>query len=463
MREVRRSFRRSPILTMLAGLILALGFAGSTLAFTVMAAMSRTGSNGLLPLSFETLAEETVGGASRSLPWPAYEYLSSHISVPGVAIAAYGGPVRARLLAHGQGREISVSGVSSSFFPGFTRGGVFAGSFAPGWDNGSGEPEVVLAESLAKQLFGSVHSALGQDATLNGGQYRVIGVAPRSFTGLWAETDAWVAPEKMIALGNGSRAAASNTRSQSASAERISWKMEPIFFVLTASSTPTVQGNRIALERFAHAPENRRFHLHLSDGLTNDPVRDAKLRSWSHLTFIVAVTLIVAAGLNYAGLLLAQAPRQAEEIRLKRILGARTLRLIAEGMCGPAFTVLASFLLAAAGTILSLIFFGKQAAVLLPAGSISWPNVTHTLAVELAAVCLLAAAIALLPALRLLREGGAPRLGYTSTGDKWTGIAMRSMVAVQMASCIVMCLLAAPWSRQFAACRKRRLALNRLT
>jgi predicted permease len=428
-REIRRSFRRSPLLTVLACLILALGFAGSTAAFTVMAAISRAGFNGLLPLSFGTLAEETVGGASRALPWPAYEYLSTHIAAPGLTMAAYGGPVRVRLLVHGESREISVSGVSASFFQGFTRGSLFLGNIASGWDSGAGDHEVVLTESLASHSFGSGNAALGQTVTLNGGSYRVIGVAPRGFAGLWAETDAWVAPEKMIALGNQTRAVT----------DPLSWKITPIFFVLTASSA---ESNRSALEHFVHTPENLRFHLHYNDGLTKDPVQDARLRNWAQLTFLVAVTVILAAGLNYAALLLAQAPRQAEEIRLKRILGAGTLSLILEGIPGPAFVVFTSFLLAVAGTALALTFIGKEALALLPAGSISWQNVMRIFAIEFGAVWVLAVAIALVPALRLLREAGAPRLGYTSTGGKWAGIAMRSMVALQMASCLVMCLLA---------------------
>ncbi len=356
-------------------------------------------------------------------------------------MAAYGGPVRARAAADGQSREISVAGVSASFFPQFTRGGCGVGNFSSGWDSGAGEAEVVLSERLAAKLFGGASRALGRTIALNNVQYRVVGVAPSEFLGLWEEADAWVSPQKMIALGDGLRFADSHAES-GVPVEVISWKREPIFFALTASPRLLAKANSAALERIVQAPENRRFHLHFNRGLTKDPVRDAMLLNLARLTFLVAAMLIMAAGLNYAGLLLAQAPQQAEEVRLKRILGASAARLAMDAMLGPAFTVLASFLIGAGGTAVFLAILGRQALRTLPTGSISRLAVSRVSATELCSVCLFACAIALVPALRLLSEGGAPRLGYTSTGGKWAGFAIRAMVAAQMACCIVVCLLA---------------------
>lgn len=46
------------------------------------------------------------------------------------------------------------------------------------------------------------------------------------------------------------------------------------------------------------------------------------------------------------------------------------------------------------------------------------------------------------PVLRAIRPSGTPDTGYTATGGKWVKRSMQMIVTLQLASCILMCLLA---------------------
>jgi len=122
--------------------------------------------------------------------------------------------------------------------------------------------------------------------------------------------------------------------------------------------------------------------------------------------------------LNYCGLLLAQAPQYVEEVRLKRVLGASVLRIVLESMCGPVITVLAGFVVAAGGAIAGLSVLSKREPRFLSANGVPWEVALGILGIGAAIVCILAILVALVPALRLLRDSGAPHMGYTSTSSR---------------------------------------------
>jgi len=213
--------------------------------------------------------------------------------------------------------------------------------------------------------------------------------------------------------------------------------------VLAGSEPLSPAALRQQLEKLARLPENTQSNLRISDGLTKDPARDIKIRSWARLALLLSAALLFATALNYCGLLLAQAPRYVEELRLKRVLGASVLRIALESMCGPVFTVLAGFAVAAYCTITVLWTISRHQLHFLWSGGISWKMAAGVLGGGLAIACLLAMVVGLVPTLRLLRDSGAPQLGYTSTSSRTMNIVLYSIVSAQISSCIVVCLIAA--------------------
>ena len=416
--------------------VLAIGFAGSALTLTVMLAISSPVSNGLSPMRYATIAEETSGGGSRPISWSTYERLRDSAPWKDPALIAYAEPTRAKM-AYGQTTmDISVAGVSDGFFPRATEG-LTGSDFSASWDGGRGEGEVILGASLQEKLFPSPAEALGRSIVLNGQSYRVTGVARKTFTGLWYATDAWVTPDRIFYLTFGvSQDELSRASAGPAANSSTVWKTAPIFYALAGSRNLSAKRMRQALGSLVRSQDDASYHLHVTDGLSNDPVRDQKIRAWSRLAFLLSVALIFAASFNYCGLLIAQAPRRIAEVRLKRVLGAAASRIIAENMFGPAFIVAAGFVLAASAATAGACIVKTQASSYL-AINVAWPTLLGVLAMELALACILAAIVALVPAFRLMNDRGAPHLGYTSTRSKSAVFTLQGIVAVQIAFCIL--------------------------
>ncbi len=109
---------------------------------------------------------------------------------------------------------------------------------------------------------------------------------------------------------------------------------------LSSAALASASSKSLPLRTTGKAP------LHVSQGLTSDPVRDARVRKWLRLGLLLASVLTIVSSLNYCMLLLARTPRYSEEIRLKRALGATSGGLMAELMIGPTAMVGIGFIVA---------------------------------------------------------------------------------------------------------------------
>jgi ABC-type antimicrobial peptide transport system permease subunit len=445
-KEYRRFLKRNPLVTLLAACVLALGFTGAAVTSSIMLALSAPRSSGLRSWTFATIAEGAGGGSSRPLSWQAYTVLHETSDSSEFALAAYTEAIPARL-NHDQGRrQIVVAAVSPSFFGVFTHGLEAGQDFSSSWQSGHGGNEVIISRDLAQSLFDSPSEAVGHSILINDDTLRIVGVAPRSFSGLWTATDAWVTPDKIVFLAFGpSRFTPQGTgRTNSPTDDNAQiWRTPGFFYILAGSSHLSPVSLQQILWKLVRLPDNLPGNFHISDGLTNDPVRDAQIRSWARFALLLSVTLILVAGLNYCCLLLAEAPRSLEEVRLKRVLGASIPRILGENMAGPVLTVLTGFFWATCSTIVATKVLGTQGHMFLPGGRLPWKTTLAALGTGGIIACGLAIIISLIPALRLLKEGGTPHTGYTSTTGKTARLAMYGMVSSQIASCILACLLTA--------------------
>lgn len=345
-REVRRFLQSSPILSLSAVAVLALGIGASWLALAMLLAFSSLTYPGMRALGYATIAEQAEAGGSMPISWARFENLRSS-SNQDIVLAAYSREISTTLEIDDKSRPVKVTAVSRGFFSVFTPQLRAGRDFTRLQEGQAGTHVAILSLPLAKQLFQSPEAALNHFIEIKALPFQVIGVAPAGFQGLFGKSvDAWVPANCIIPL-------AMNPPAWLIKAQPDAWTQMAAFYGLAAS-------NRVSSAELAAQLGNsallRGVTLHVSQGLTTEPVRDAKMRKWLRLGLLLALLFMIVSALNYSLLLLARTPRYAEEVRLKKALGAGGGRLVAELMVGPGFTaatgLLAALLLGTGGLAL---------------------------------------------------------------------------------------------------------------
>ncbi len=434
LREVRRFLVSSPLLGLSGMLVLALGIGASALVLALLLTLFSLAYPGMRALGYATITEETEGGGSMRIAWRRFEEIGAS-SRQSAALAVYSKPVDTALQAGGESRPLKVAGVSSGFFSVFTPRLTAGRDFSRAEESQAGRHAAILSNSLAAELFQYPQNALGRSVVINGLPYEVVGVAPRGFQGMFGDSvEAWVPANCVTPLIF--KASPGDLPYPDV------WKEVALFYGVAASdrvsSTKLVADLTHALppRTGAEAP------LHVSQGLTTDPVRDAQLRRWLRLGLMLAQVATIVSSLNYGLLLLARTPRYVEEVRLKKALGAGSSRLLAELMMGPAAMVGAGLLAAGFFMVVGLTSLARMPGFYGQLGQGSWHAAFLALGVQVPFACGLTLVIALLPALGLLRDDGAPRMGYAATATRRTGFLLQVPVTLQIAFCIGAWILA---------------------
>jgi predicted permease len=419
---------------MSAVVVLALGIGASALALALLLAFSSLAYPGMRANGYATIAEETEGGGSVPIAWHRFEELRD-ASRQGTTLAAYSRLINTTLEINGGSRPVRVAAISSGFFSVLTAGLTAGRDFSRVEEGQAGRHVTILSPALAAGLFQSPQNALGRFVVIDGLPYEVVGVAPPRFRGVFGDSaEAWVPANCVIPL-------ILKPPSGGLTPPDL-WKGMAAFYGVAASDRVS---SADFVTELGHSPTLRAVaeaQLHVSQGLTTDPARDVKMRRWLRLGLLLAVVFTIVSSLNYSLLLLARTPRYAEEVRLKKALGAGSGRLMTELMIGPAAMVGAGLLAAClfwAGGLMLISrvseFYGQ-----LVRGS--WPSAFLAFGVQVPLACGLTLVIALIPALGLLRDDGAPRMGYTSTGTRHTSFLLQVLVTLQMACCIGTWILA---------------------
>jgi len=432
LREARRFYRGSRLLSLSGVVVLALGIGASAVLLALMLAFSSLTYPGMRNIAYATIAEETEGGGSIQIAWPRFEQLRA--STGGrTTLAAYSKIINTTLEVNGNRRPVRVAAISSGFFSVFTPRLVAGRDFSQIEEVQAVRRVAILSHLLAKSLFGSAENALERFVVIDGLAYKVVGVAPSGFRGIFGDlAEAWVPASCVIPL-------ILKAPSGESTAPDV-WKYIAAFYGVGesdhVSSTELVADlvHSLPLRVGSDAP------LHVSQGLTTDPVREIRLRKWLRLGFLLALFFTIVSSLNYSLLLLARTPRYAKEVSLKRALGAGIGRLMAELMIGPATMVGSGLVAAFMFWAVAMILISRVPAFGQPVrGSLHTGFLAFGIQVPLA--CGLTLLIALIPALSFLREG-APRGGYESTGNQGTGFLLQFTVTLQIAFCIATWILA---------------------
>ncbi|HEY2461284.1 MAG TPA: ABC transporter permease [Candidatus Acidoferrum sp.] len=433
-REVGRFLRSSPLLSLSAVVVLAVGLGASAFALALLMALSSSTYPGMRGKSYATIAEETEGGGSVPITWQRFVELRES-SRRDEYFAAYSRPIAATMNVHGDKKPLNVAATSAGFFSTFTSNLVAGRDFSPSEEGQAGKHVIILSDSLATVLFQSPHSALEQIVIIDDLPYEIVGVAPRHFAGIFGDAyDGWVPANCVIPL-------ILKLPSQ-APADSDIWQNSSAFFALAASDGLSSEKLTLELSSGTALQVGSEAALHASSGLTNDPLRDARLRKELRFGLLLAVIFTIVSSLNYCLLLLARTPRFIEEVRLKKALGAGRGRLTAELMAGPSAMVAAGLAGACVFCAISGVLLYRASAFQEQLARGSWHWAYLALAVQIPVACCLTLMIALVPALRFLRDDGAPGLGYASTPVRRTGFHLQVLVTLQIGFCMGTCILA---------------------
>ena len=180
------------------------------------------------------------------------------------------------------------------------------------------DQEVILSEKLWRQLFAGQDSALGRDLRINGVNYTVVGIMPRSFYFMNPDVELWT-PLSFTPEQKSDDARHSN-----------SWTM--VGRLKSGASVAVAQQqidalNARNLERFPALKQiliNAGFHSVVAP-LQQDLVRDVRptlFMLWAGVLFVLAIGAV-----NVTNLVLIRSSSRMRELATRHALGASLVRL----------------------------------------------------------------------------------------------------------------------------------------
>ena len=344
LRDIRygiRSLAKRPGFTAVTIITLALGIGANTTVFTLMdAVLLRSlpvrNANEIVEIATRT----TGGGLHPDFSYPLYAAMrDSNSELAGMiayADSSFG------LSAGDQTERLRGEYVSANYFDVLGVRPSIGSAFALDDERPGAQQVAVISYALWNRRFGGDPSVLQKTIALNGRTFSVIGVAPRTFSGLvrGMRADVWITLPHVAELEASPERMAAVTNSWLALVGRL----KPQFTIQQVQALMTAR----LPSGFEAARGSGSWELVLTKAAGGNDVYVAELSRPLTMLFVAVCLILAIACANIAGLMLVRAQARGREIGIRLALGASRLRIIRQ-------LLTESLLLAIAGGALGLI------------------------------------------------------------------------------------------------------------
>ncbi|HEY1307675.1 MAG TPA: ABC transporter permease [Vicinamibacterales bacterium] len=325
-RDVRyglRSLRRHPAFSAMAVLSLAIGLGANALVFGVVHAMLFRSSPFVQPETLVNIYETEGGRASAPMSHPNIEDLrkgTTHV-FSGMAASTYA--------------FAPIDGTSGMVMGEAVTGGSFAllgiephlgRAIQPEDDVArGGHPVVMLSYGFWQRAFGADPHVVGHTLRMGGRSYTIIGVAPATYSGgLPALTPAFYVPMVMVDELMGIEMLDQRAWHSFVAKARLA----PGITRAQAEHAASLVADSLTHERPPGWIPGRRFSLVPTSEVQILPSVDPLLRAAAWLLVAVVGLVVLLACTNLASFLLARALDRANEVAVRRALGATRAALV---------------------------------------------------------------------------------------------------------------------------------------
>jgi predicted permease len=343
-----RMLRKSPGFTAVAILTLALGIGANTALFSVVNGVLLNPLPYPLPEQVVTVCNWTSSSLETWLSYPDFlDLVRDNHSFS--SLAAYESLVSSNLLGQAEPERVSVSEVSSTFFPTLGVTPILGRNLSPAEDQLNGPPAVILSGGFWKTKFGGSPDIVGKGVNLDGTDYTVVGVLPENFY-FCCENIYFRLSDVYIPIG----------------ADKNPWmqdrKYHPgIYAVGRLNPGVTLAQARADMDEMAHHLAAAYPDTDKDNGIRVTPLKQEMVQGVRPFLLVLLAAVgfvLLIACVNVANLLLARSTGRAREFAIRAALGASQGRVIRQLLSE-------SVLLAIAGGALGLLLasWGTRAAL----------------------------------------------------------------------------------------------------